>query len=69
MTFGFSRDDAGKFLVPYIEQKILPVDPFETIDQEGVGDLMQMAVESAAKARSRTSSWASAASTAARRRA
>jgi pyruvate,orthophosphate dikinase len=47
MTFGFSRDDAGKFLVPYIEQKILPTDPFDTIDQGGVGVLMQMAVAKA----------------------
>ncbi len=47
MTFGFSRDDAGKFLVPYVEQKILPTDPFETIDQTGVGKLMQMTVQAA----------------------
>jgi len=51
MTFGFSRDDAGKFLVPYLEQKILPTDPFETIDQEGVGKLMRMATESAKRVR------------------
>ena len=51
MTFGFSRDDAGKFLVPYIEQKILPTDPFDTIDQTGVGKLMQMAVASAKEVR------------------
>ncbi|CEK19405.1 pyruvate, phosphate dikinase [Chthonomonas calidirosea] len=51
MTFGFSRDDAGKFLVPYLEQKILPTDPFETIDQEGVGKLMHMATESAKRVR------------------
>ncbi len=51
MTFGFSRDDAGKFLVPYVEQKILPADPFETIDQEGVGQLMRMAVERAKQVR------------------
>ena len=47
MSFGFSRDDAGKFLVPYVEKKILPSDPFDTIDQEGVGKLMKMAVDSA----------------------
>ena len=47
MTFGFSRDDAGKFLTPYLDQKILTVDPFESIDQTGVGKLMQMAVSSA----------------------
>src|SRR5581483_7388260 len=47
MTFGYSRDDAGKFLVPYLEQKILPTDPFETIDQQGVGQLMKTAVQKA----------------------
>jgi len=47
MTFGFSRDDAGKFLVPYVEKKILPTDPFETLDQVGVGQLMRTAVEKA----------------------
>jgi len=47
MTFGYSRDDAGKFLIPYLEQKILAIDPFESIDQTGVGKLMQMAVASA----------------------
>ncbi len=47
MTFGYSRDDAGKFLLPYVEKKILPSDPFDTIDQEGVGKLMKMAVDSA----------------------
>lgn len=45
MTFGFSRDDSDKFLKPYLENKILPGDPFESIDQEGVGQLMKMAVE------------------------
>ncbi len=44
MTYGFSRDDSDKFLKPYIEQKILPGDPFESIDQSGVGVLMEMAV-------------------------
>jgi pyruvate,orthophosphate dikinase len=45
MTFGYSRDDAGKFLPEYVQRRILPDDPFVTVDQEGVGDLMQMAVE------------------------
>jgi len=45
MTFGFSRDDIGGFVPEYIEQKILPVDPFQVIDFEGVGQLMAMAVE------------------------
>jgi pyruvate,orthophosphate dikinase len=45
-TFGFSRDDAeGKFLTKYVERKILPANPFETIDQIGVGRLMRIAVE------------------------
>jgi pyruvate,orthophosphate dikinase len=45
MTFGFSRDDSDKFLKPYVAAKILPGDPFESIDQSGVGVLMKMAVE------------------------
>ncbi len=45
-TFGYSRDDAeGKFIVRYLEQKILPANPFETIDRDGVGRLMGMAVK------------------------
>ncbi len=45
-TLGFSRDDAeGKFLTFYLEQEILERNPFETIDQEGVGELMRIAVE------------------------
>jgi len=49
MTFGFSRDDSDKFLKPYVAQKILPGDPFESIDQTGVGVLMEMAVEKGRK--------------------
>ncbi|MBS1728794.1 MAG: pyruvate, phosphate dikinase [Armatimonadetes bacterium] len=45
MTFGFSRDDSDKFLKPYVANKILPGDPFESIDQTGVGMLMEIAVE------------------------
>jgi len=45
MTFGFSRDDAGKFLKEYKEKKILPDDPFQTLDQEGVGQLVEIAVK------------------------
>lgn len=45
MTFGYSRDDAGKFLPIYIEKGILSVDPFEVLDQEGVGQLVTMAAE------------------------
>jgi pyruvate,orthophosphate dikinase len=44
MTFGYSRDDAGKFLPDYIAKKILPVDPFRVLDRTGVGQLIQMAV-------------------------
>ncbi len=44
MGFGFSRDDIGGFLHAYLERNILAADPFQTIDQEGVGQLMQMAV-------------------------
>jgi len=52
MTFGFSRDDAeGKFLRDYVEMKILPVNPFETIDRSGVGALMQTAVKDGRAAR------------------
>ncbi len=50
--FGFSRDDAeGKFLLKYVEEKILPVNPFEQLDRDGVGRLMRMAVEEGRKAR------------------
>ncbi|MHB1909574.1 MAG: pyruvate, phosphate dikinase [Nitrososphaerales archaeon] len=50
MTFGVSRDDAeGKFLIRYVEEKVLPYNPFETIDKEGVGRLMKMAVDEARK--------------------
>jgi len=45
MTFGYSRDDAGKFLPIYIEKGILKVDPFEVLDQEGVGQLVKIATE------------------------
>ncbi len=45
MTFGFSRDDAGKFLSSYYETKIYEQDPFARIDQNGVGQLVEMAVE------------------------
>jgi pyruvate, orthophosphate dikinase len=45
MTFGFSRDDANKFLPAYIEREILEKDPFATIDMDGVGQLIKMGVE------------------------
>jgi pyruvate,orthophosphate dikinase len=45
MGFGFSRDDIGGFLQGYLEKSILEADPFQTIDQEGIGQLIQMSVE------------------------
>jgi len=51
MTFGFSRDDAGKFLSAYYDSKIYENDPFAKLDQNGVGKLMNMAVELGKKAR------------------
>ncbi len=45
MAFGYSRDDAGKFLPIYIEKGILKVDPFEVIDEEGVGQFVRMGIE------------------------
>lgn len=51
MTFGFSRDDAGKFLDDYYKKKIFESDPFARLDQEGVGKLVKMAVELGKSAR------------------
>ena len=51
MTFGFSRDDAGKFLDAYYKAKIFESDPFARLDQNGVGKLVQMAAENGRKAR------------------
>ncbi len=45
MTFGFSRDDIGGFLNEYLDKKMLAADPFQTIDQDGVGQLITMAVQ------------------------
>ncbi|HRS07105.1 MAG TPA: pyruvate, phosphate dikinase, partial [Candidatus Ratteibacteria bacterium] len=44
MGFGFSRDDIGSFLPDYIENKIIPDDPFQTIDQEGIGELISIGI-------------------------
>lgn len=44
MTYGFSRDDTGGFMQDYLDQRILSVDPFQVIDEEGVGQLIEMAV-------------------------
>ncbi|MFP4469929.1 MAG: pyruvate, phosphate dikinase, partial [Bacteroidales bacterium] len=51
MTFGYSRDDAGKFLKVYLDKNILKYDPFQVLDQEGVGQLVEIAVEKGRKTR------------------
>jgi pyruvate,orthophosphate dikinase len=52
MTFGFSRDDAeGKFLLQYVDRKILPENPFQVLDVEGVGQLVRKATEDGRRAR------------------
>ena len=51
MTFGFSRDDAGKFLGEYYDKKIYDNDPFKRIDQKGVGKLVEMAIDLGRKTR------------------
>ena len=51
LTYGFSRDDAGKFLKSYYEKKIFDFDPFQRIDEEGVGTLVEMAVKLAKETR------------------
>ncbi len=50
-TFGLSRDDAGRFLQEYYDQKILEADPFATVDRNGVGELMKIGVEKGRKTR------------------
>ncbi|MBF0431567.1 MAG: pyruvate, phosphate dikinase [Fibrobacteria bacterium] len=45
MTFGYSRDDAGVFLPEYVEKKVLPEDPFQVLDQTGVGQLVELAAK------------------------
>ncbi len=58
MTFGYSRDDAeARFLLDYVEKGILPKNPFQTLDQEGVGQLMKMAVEKGRAHATRPRSW------------
>ena len=45
MTYGFSRDDIGSFMNDYLDNKILPFDPFQSIDQESVGRLIKMGID------------------------
>jgi len=51
MTFGYSRDDAGKFLASYMDKNVLPKDPFQSLDTEGVGELIKIGVEKGRKTR------------------
>ncbi|HLP48512.1 MAG TPA: pyruvate, phosphate dikinase [Candidatus Kapabacteria bacterium] len=51
MTFGYSRDDAGTFLPEYVKKGILPVDPFQVLDREGVGQLIDMGIQRGRKTR------------------
>jgi len=51
MTYGYSRDDVGKFLPEYLDRRILDADPFETVDREGVGRLVDLAVTDGRRAR------------------
>ncbi|MEZ4700162.1 MAG: putative PEP-binding protein [Rhodothermales bacterium] len=51
MTFGYSRDDAGRFLPQYVESKILQEDPFQSLDRNGVGQLVRMGTEGGRKTR------------------
>ena len=51
MSFGFSRDDIGGFLPAYLDKKILRDDPFVTIDQQGVGELIKIGIERGRKTR------------------
>ncbi len=67
MTYGFSRDDAGKFLDAYYDAKIFENDPFARLDQTGVGKLMKMAIELGSRQHVRSCTAVSAASTAATR--
>ena len=52
MAFGLSRDDAGRFMPQYLRQEVYAADPFTTIDQEGVGELIEWSVRRSRKVRS-----------------
>jgi pyruvate,orthophosphate dikinase len=58
MTFGFSRDDIASFVPTYVEQKILKIDPFQSLDTTGVGQLIEMGVAKGRKARAATGATA-----------
>jgi pyruvate,orthophosphate dikinase len=47
MTYGLSRDDAGRFMSDYVNQGVFPEDPFHTLDTEGVGELLRIGVDRA----------------------
>nr|WP_239113549.1 pyruvate, phosphate dikinase [Shimia biformata] len=51
MTYGLSRDDAGRFMSPYVQQGVFPEDPFHTLDADGVGELVKLGAERGRKAR------------------
>ncbi len=68
MGFGFSRDDIGGFLPDYLKKGILPDDPFQTIDQQGIGELIKIGIERGTQRPAKTSKSASAANTAANQR-
>jgi pyruvate,orthophosphate dikinase len=51
MTYGYSRDDAAKFLPAYIEKRVLPADPFQTVDRDGVGRLIRLSIQEGRGAR------------------
>ncbi|MEA3490027.1 MAG: pyruvate, phosphate dikinase [Candidatus Omnitrophota bacterium] len=51
MSYGFSRDDMGSFLAPYLDKHILPGDPFQSLDQEGVGQLIKVGIDKGRKTR------------------
>ena len=57
MTLGFSRDDAGSFIKEYVNQNIFEKDPFQTLDTEGVGQLVQMAVDKGRRTRPDIKLW------------
>ncbi len=52
MTFGYSRDDVNSFMPDYLKQEILPIDPFQSLDQTGVGQLVEMGVSKGRATRS-----------------